>query len=548
MIQILKVRDFALIEDIEINFEEGLTVLTGETGAGKSIILESLHLLFAKRSDQEMIRHGKEKAIVSGFFKLKKDLQEQFELPEIIEITREIDSKGRHKITLNGNTVTLQFLKTLTEKIGSIHSQNDTLVLLDPNEYLSFIDLTNIDLINKGLHKYLVLRSNYLDAKKHLENLKQKKNADIEQKEFLEYQLKELKTFKLEKNEKEELELKVEKLKHFDKILVSLKEADYLLHEEIKVDEIYKAAKLIEKISDFDNDYLTSSEKLLNVYYEIDEVKSTINDKLGELDFNENEFNFMQERLYELQKLEDKYKKTIEELIIYQDEISEKISLIDNYDDYIEKYQIKVDKLFSDAYDEAKKLSDLRKKLALNLEKELIKELKDLDLDKSEFKVEFKTHEKEDKILLENGIDNIEFLISLNEGEPIKPLSRVASGGERARFMFALKTIYAKQNNLSLLVLDEIDIGISGKTAAKVATKMSSLSNDIELIVITHLPQVAARANTHYGISKELVNKRMVTSIKKLNYEERVEMIALMLSDESLSHFAVEQAKMLLKK
>src|SRR5690554_1908240 len=522
MLQSLKVINFALIEDIEIDFKSGLTVLTGETGTSKSIILESLHLIFAKRSDQEMIRHGSDKAVVTAVFSLTKEKQTLLELPSSITITREIDKSGRHKITLNDKTITLTYLKTITDQIGSIHNQDDTLILLDHNEYLNFIDQMDQKGTNNLLSNYLIKRSNYLDARKHLNNLIQKKDQDISQKEFLEYQLNEIKTLNLVKDEKEELE--------------------------IKIDEIYNSAKLLEKIQDFDLDYKEANEKLFNLYYEIEEVKSTINNKLFELDFDESEFNLMQERLYEISKLEEKYQKTANELIIEQNEIAEKVALIDNYDEYIKEYKNKVNKLFNEAYEEGLVLSEQRKKLAKEFASLVIIELKDLDLVNTKFQVEFNTFAKEDKILLETGIDEIEFLVSLNEGEPLKTLSKVASGGERARFTFAIKSIYAKQNNLDLLILDEIDIGISGKVAAKVANKMYELSNSFQLIVISHLPQVAARANNHYGISKKLENNRMVTNIKELDLEERIKMIAMMLSDESLSPYAIEQAKILLKK
>lgn len=547
MIQTLKVKDFALIEDITINFESGLTVLTGETGSGKSIILEALNLLFAKRSDQEMIRHGKDKAVVTGTFILNESLQQIFELPQQITIIREIEKNGRHKVFLNDNQITLTYLKTITEKIGSIHSQNDTFLLLDNSLYLNFIDEIDKENINKILTSYLIKRSEYLDNLKHLENLKQKKAENIEQKEFYEYQLNEIKSLNLELNELENLEQNYEKLKHFDKISNNLNNSYQIINNN-QFDNLYDAAKLLEAIKEFDLDYQSQSEKIFNLYYELDEIKSTISNKIYELDFDENEFNLIQERIYELKKLEEKYNKSINELINYQEELEEKINLIANYDDYIKKYQQKVDNLYLQAYNEAYNLSNLRQKLAKKLEKQIIEQLKDLDLDKAKFQIEFSQLSKEDKSLLENGIDSIEFYISLNEGEPLKPLHKVASGGERARFMFALKSIYAKQNNLSLLVLDEIDIGISGKTAAKMANKMVELSKDLQLLVITHLPQVAAKADHHYGISKQLKNERMITNITKLDETKRIEMIALMLSDESLSHYAIEQAKMLLKK
>lgn len=545
MIKSINIKDFALIQDIDINFFDGLTVLTGETGAGKSIILESLHLLFAKRSDQEMIRHGKDRAIVSGVFSLNKHQQELFDLPEEILISREIDKSGRHKIAINNQVTTLGRLKEITETIGSIHSQNDTFLLLDANEYLNFIDQIDQKEVTKLLSNYLISRSNYLDLKKHLEKIKQKKQSDIEQRDFLQYQIEELNSFNLVLGEKEELELSYEKLKHFDKISNSLKETYYELDNNVNIALLYNSAKQLESIAGFDEDYKDSSEKLLNSYYEFNDVKEVISRKLGELDYDENEFNFIQERIFELNKLEEKYQKTIAELIIYLDEATEKIELIDNYDEYILNYEKKVLDEFTKTYDLGIKLSNYRQKLATKLEKQIIKELSDLDLEKAQFQIKFNTFKD---TLLDTGIDEVEFYISLNEGEPLRVLSKVASGGERARFMFALKTIYAYQNNLQLLILDEIDIGISGKVAAMMANKMQKISEDMQLIVITHLPQVAAKANNHFGITKNIKDGRMTTSIDLLTMNERIEMIALMLSDESLSHFAIEQAKMLLGK
>lgn len=548
MITKLKVSNFALIEDVELSFNKGLTVLTGETGTGKSIILEALHLIFAKRSDQEMIRHGSNKAIVTANFSLDEEKKKLLDINDDLEITREIDSNGRHKITLNGKTITLSYLKEITNKLGLIHSQEDTLMLLDQNEYLNILDLLDQNKTNNLLNNYLLKRSSYLDAKKHLTNLLNKKEDEVLEKDFLEYQLNEIKSLNLEKDEKILLEDKVNKLKNFDKIYSNLKEANYNLSNTVNFESLYDTSKLIENIKDFDESYKDISERLINIYYELEDVKSNLNNSSLELDFDEREFNLYQERIYEIQKLEDKYKMDANKLIDFQEEIYEKLSLIENYDEYIKEYQQKVDKLFNEAYEEALKLSEYRKKLANKFTSLIINELKDLDLENTKFEVSFNTYSKESKTLLETGIDEIDFLISLNEGEPIRSLNKVASGGERARFLFAIKSIYANLNNLDILILDEIDIGISGKTAAKVASKMTELSKKMQLIVISHLPQVAARANNHFGINKTLINNRMVTQVKLLNDTERVKMIALMLSDEQLTEFAINQAKMLLKK
>lgn len=547
MILTLKVQNFALIEDIEINLEDKLTVLTGETGTGKTIILEALHLLFGKRSDQTMIRYGKDKALVFGMFKISKAVQIKFELPETIEVLREIDINGRHKIVLNEKPITLANLRVIMDEVGSMHGQSETMQLLDPSTYINYLDQISEDKTKKLTNQYLMDRFNFLEMRKKLNELKNKKDSDLEQQEFYEYQIKEIANYNLVPNEKNELLEKVNELSHFDTISLNLRES-YQLLEAFNIDNLYDIGKRMEKINSFMNDFQEANENIYDMYYNLVEIKNNIFNKIETLNFDENEFNMMQERVFELTKLEEKYKKDIDELIKYKEDLEEKLLLITNYDQYIKDYQNKVDKAFNKAYDSGLALRKQRQINAKELESKLIFELSELDLVNATIKIIFNEIKKEHNILLDNGIDEVDFHISLNEGEPIKPLAKVASGGERARFMFALKIIYANQNNLSLLVLDEIDIGISGKTAAMVANKMQQVANNLQLIVISHLPQVAARADNHYGIYKYLENNRMVTNIKKLSYDQRVETIALMLSDESLSNFAIEQAKRLLQK
>jgi len=549
MLKTLKVKNFALIDDLEMDFESGLTALSGETGAGKSIIMESLQLLFGKRSDSQMIRHGEQKAIVYGIFELNLMQQSLLDLPQLIEVIREVDLSGKHQMRINNELTTLSRLKEVMNTIGSIHSQNETMNLYDKSYYLTFIDQVDQKKIDSLLNQYLLDRSKYLEKKKHLETLKQKKNQSVEKQSFLEYQVAEIKAYHLIPDEKVDLDEQIDKLKNFDKIMGSLRNAYTLLDNELfQPDQVYEAGRSLEKISSFDPSYQEMSERLIAVYYDLDDVKSKIYQTIESLDFDEDEFNRMQERSYELIKIEQKYQKSVNELILYQKEIEEELLLITDYDHYLEMSHEELKKTFDKAYQSGLKLSELRKKLAKKLSSDVLFELKDLDLDKSVFDIVFETYEIDEHALLENGLDQVEFYISLNEGEPVKPLAKVASGGERARFMFALKSIYAKANQLSLLILDEIDIGISGKTAAKVANKMASLSQMMQLLVITHLPQVAAKADHHYGITKIKENARMVTRIQKLDEDMRIEMIAMMLSDEKLSHFAIEQAKMLLRK
>ncbi len=547
MISTLKVQNFALIDDLEITFDKGLTALTGETGAGKSIILESLQLLFGKRSDAQMIRYGEDKAIVRGHFHLPKAVSDYYGYDEEIEIEREIDAQGRHQMRINKESVTLSKLREVTKMFASIHAQDETMQLLDKNSYLQFIDQVDEEKVDKLHQTYMLARSVYLEKKHAFDQLKNKKQESLERADFLSFQIKELESYKLVKHEKEELEYEINKLENFDKTMSQLQTAYQLLNSEtFNLDELYDASKALSKLVDIEDQYDDMKQRLENSYYEVDDVKSKIYDLIESLDFNQDEFNTMQERSYELQKIEQKYQKTVDELIIYLEEIKDEQLRITNYDAYVLEAKKKLEKTYDDAYDKAIKLTELRSKLAKKLSTQILTELKDLDLTKASFEIEFDIPSKENAHFLETGIEQVEFMISLNEGEPIKPLAKVASGGERARFMFALKSIYAKANQLSLLVLDEIDIGISGKTAAKVAAKMALLSNDMQLLVITHLPQVAAKAKYHYGISKHKENDRMVTRISLLSMDDRISNIAMMLSDEKLSHYAIGQAKILL--
>jgi len=549
MLRALRVQNFALIDDLDMTFETGLSALTGETGAGKSIILESLNLLFGKRSDAQMIRHGSSKAMVFGVFELNQDQMERLQLPKTIEVEREIDGNGRHSMKLNQESVTLSRLRDVMTSIGSIHSQNETMTLFDKSYYIDFIDQMNQSETDKLRNEYLFSRENYISLDKKDKNLRAKKAESLEKAEFYEFQIQELKNLRLVRGEKKDILEKIEKMKHHDRILQSLREANQVFTEDVmSIDLIYQASKMLDKISHLDASYQSLQERLSNAYYELDDVKSLLFQALEDLDFDEESFNQLQDRSYELDKIETKYHKSEDELIDYLIEIEEAYRMITDYDNLLEESQKSVQKAFEVALQSGIKLSSLRKKLAKEFEKEILNQLKDLDLDKASFEVLFENQPVTPSILTEQGIDAIEFMISLNEGEPIKPLAKVASGGERARFMFSLKALDALRNELSMLILDEIDIGISGKTAAKVAKKMKELSKVMQLIVITHLPQVAARADHHYEIIKIKEDDRMVTRISHLDLNKRIEAIALMLSDEKLSTYAIEQAKMLLDK
>lgn len=546
MLNYLEVKNFALIDDLNIEFKHGLTSLTGETGSGKSILLESLQLLFGKRSDAEYIRTGTTKATVLGRFSLTPNQARDLDLPNDITLSREIDQSGRHLVKLNDETITLARLRQITNKIGLIHGQNDTYQLLDKSTYVSFIDLLDQVEINKLLQHYLLKRSTYLDALKAFENLKNKKQETQERAEFLKFQINELKSYNLVLGEKQELEEKVQRLKNFDSIQQALKLSyDTFNGQFFQTDLLYDAYKQMSKIAVYDNEYKEISKLLEESYYNLEEAKKSVESSIDSLDFDSDAYNNYQERLYELSKIETKYAKSNDDLVKYLEEMTDELLMSEDFDGYLKIAKSKLDTHYDEAYKLGEKLSNYRKKLALKLEKELTQSLHELDLEKAVFKLEFEAL-KPQMVLGEDGLDSVEFMISLNEGEPLKALAKVASGGEKARFMFALKSLYATNSDLSLLVFDEIDIGISGKTATKMANVMKRHAKTMQILVITHLPQVAAKADYHYAIYKELVDKRMQTQINILNFEERTLAIASMLSDDEITPFAIEQAKKLL--
>jgi DNA repair protein RecN (Recombination protein N) len=547
MLSYLEVKNFALIDDLSIKFNNGLTALTGETGSGKSILLESLQLLFGKRSDAEYIRTGTTKAIVVGKFVLTKDQSKVLDLPEEITLSREIDQSGRHYVKLNDEVITLSRLKTITNKIGLIHGQNDTYQLLDKSSYVQCIDQLDLGEVTNLLQSYLLKRSSYQDAAKALDNLKSKKQETLERADFLKFQINELKSYRLVKGEKQDLEEKVQKLKNFDSIQQALKLSYETFNGQFfQTDLLYDAYKQMSKISQYDASFSNISKLLEESFYNLEEAKKSVETALEYLDFDSEAFNNYQERLYELSKIEMKYAKSNDDLVIYLDQMIDELAMSEDFDGYLKNAKEKLNILYNETYKLGESLSNYRKKVALKLEKSLTESLHELDLEKAQFKIQFEPLTP-NMSLGEDGLDTVEFMISLNEGEPLKPLSKVASGGEKARFMFALKSLFALNSALSLLVFDEIDIGISGKTATKMANVMRRHSKSLQILVITHLAQVAAKADHHYSIYKSMVDKRMQTHIHMLTMDERILSIAGMLSDDEITPFAIEQAKMLLK-
>ena len=556
MLKTLEVKNFAIIEDITINFKEGMTVLTGQTGAGKSLLIDSISLLLGSRADTDMIRYGAKEAIVKASFTYNNnhidELLENYAIQknEVLTIERMI-SKSKSVIKINNTQVNLQVLNQITLSLADLHSQTDTFRLFNKENYLSFIDLKDDDKLNNLLNDYVVERSKYLSQYNKLSEILKKSKESKDNLDYLEHAYKEISIYNLYEGYDKEIEEKISKMKNFDKIFSSLKDSyDKLSNDYFNLDNIYEASSNLKNIVSFDSKYQDAKDKLESSYDLASEALEEIKSSLENLDFDPQEMDELNNTLNEIENLELKYHKDFNGLIKYQEELKLEIDLSKNYDDVIMNEEEKLKKLFDNTLNKANKLSNYRKEIAKNISKEIIKECNELELLHTQFEIKFFDVDTKDyhnkEIFLENGIDAIDFLISLNLGEPLLPLSKVASGGEMSRIMLAFKSYFSKRSNLSLMVFDEIDTGVSGKVAQEIAKKMYQITNYSQVLAISHLAQVASRADNQLYIYKEEVDGRTITKVKELTFDERVIEIAKMISGEKISQFALEAAKEML--
>ena len=553
----LSVKNFAIIEDISLKFNNNMTVLTGETGAGKSLIIDTISLLLGSRADSDMIRYNENKAIVKGVFTHNKLLDDIFKSNNIkildtITVYREIMDSSRNVIKINDTNVTLQLLKTISNYLADIHIQNDTYKLFNPELYLSFIDPKNDKKFNKIMADYSKALYDYLDKYKTYDKIVLG-SKNLENKlEFLEYEKNEIEGLELYPDIDNILEEKINKLSNFDKIKNNLITSYNALNQDNGgLELIYEAAKSLENIQEYDNKFSEYSEKLLDMYYISSDIKDDISKEINSLDYDENELNEAIDKLNKINKAKEKYKKNVLELIKYLEEIKLELDMNNNYDELLKETKNELIKLYNILKDNSIKLTNYRKQLSLEIEKGIIKESAELDLENTNFKIIFNEEKYDDylnkSIFNEDGVDKIEFMISFNKGEPLKPLYKVASGGEMSRIMLAFKSYFSKNSNADLMIFDEIDTGVSGSTALKIANKMKKISNNMQVLCITHLPQVAAIGDYHKHIYKVEENDRTKTMIEDLEGQNRVMEIAKMLSGDKISLYALEHAKELIE-
>lgn len=550
MLKKLHVNNFAIIDDITLEFDPLMTSLTGQTGAGKSLIIDCIGLLLGARADSDMIRYGETKAIIEGVFDYKNkkidEILSNYGIALSNELTIKREVSKNSKILLNNAQISLNQLKEVAKYLGDIHVQNDTYKLVNPENYLSIIDMfggKNIDDLFNDYSLSLVLYKEELKEYKEAIN----KNDEVYEKlDLLKFQYDELSKLDLKENELENIEKEINVLSNYDKIYNNLNDAINLLDS---IDNLYDSFNALKKIELYDNELESQAKIIEDSYYNVDDVKSNLKKKLSNMDFDKNYLDELIERENELKRISKKYKMDINELITHINKIKKEIDKCENYDEFVKDSFNNLKKKYDDLIIKAKKLETEREKVGKALSLKLVEVCKELDLENINFDIKFNLTDISDVVkanFLDDGISNVDFLISLNKGEPLKPLNKVASGGELSRIMLGLKSILASRQNLSFIVFDEIDSGISGITASHIAKKIKEISKSTQVLCITHLPHVASIADNQLFISKYEKDSRTFTKVEKLGYNERVKQIAIMISGDKISPSAINSAKELL--
>ena len=524
MIGTLHIRNIGIIEDLSIDLNRGLNVLTGETGAGKTLIIDSLQIISGGRFSKEMIRRGETNSFVE--LCMYEPENREFQDGTII-VSREINNNGKNMCKINGRMVTVNELKSFMSKYIEIHGQNDNQNLLDNKLHLNYLDGFIGNDIRKTKEEYLKLYLEYNEVKKELkENFGDDKEKQRKL-DLLQYQVNEIEEAGLKEKEEEELEEKRKMFLNSEKISENLTNADSLIGENA-IDSISMAIRALEKIENIDKKYEDTNSNLKSIYYELQELSRDINSYKEDIYFDEEERNFVEERLNLISLLKRKYGNTINEILNYKDEVLEEIDRIQNLEEYTNKLNIRKKELENRMDILAEELHNKRKEYATILSENINKELVELEMKNAKINI----HVEKQEEYLKTGKDNVLFYIRTNIGEEEKELSKIASGGEMSRTMLAIKKVLADSDKMPVLVFDEIDTGISGKAANSVADKLKTISKKHQVLCISHLPNIAALADYNYFISKEVTDKRTKTNIKLLEEKEVIEEIARISSGE----------------
>ncbi|NLY43560.1 MAG: DNA repair protein RecN [Clostridiaceae bacterium] len=561
MLSQLHIENVAIVDKIDICFEKGLNVLTGETGAGKSIIIDSINMVLGERTSRDLIRSGEDKAVVEALFYVDSEsacemlAQMGIELDDdrALLISREITATGRNVCRVNGRIVTSAMLREISKYLVNIHGQHDNQALLQWDKHIEFLDRYAGDELLKIKEDY----QQVYEKIRGLENEMRKISGDereLERKiDLLQFQLEEIEKAKLKPGEEEELTSQRLLMSNTEKIMQSVSNAYDILYTGSRSTSVYdgisEALKNLGEVERFDERLRKFYKALEDISYQLDDVIRDIRDYRDYLEYDPALLESIEQRLDLLFKLKRKYGSTIEEVLDYCNKVKKELEDIFNREERRKKLEGEIEKYTNRLEQLGEMLSQCRKEAAKELEQKIINELKDLDMNKVRFKVKVdKMWDKSGSIeFTRQGCDRVEFLISTNVGEQLKPLAKIASGGEMSRIMLAIKTVLADADEVNTLIYDEIDIGVSGRAAQKIAEKLSYAAQKKQILCVTHLAQIACMADHHYLIEKNTHENRSITSVQKLTLQNRKKELARIIGGAAITDLTLKNAEEMIR-
>lgn len=548
MLELLHIENIAIIEAADIEFAPGFNALTGETGAGKSIVIDSLSAVLGQRTSRELIRTGAEKAFVSAAFsgmapELTEELGIQPEADGTLLLQREIQTDGKNVCRVNGRPVTVGQLRALGARLLNIHGQHDGQQLLDEEQHIVYLD--SFGRVESLAIAYAEKYKDFTDIRRQIGALQMDEAEKARRVDTLQYQIEELRRAKLTPGEEEELTARRGMLRNAEKFLDAVAGADYALNGDDSgggaLSALRQAQDALSGVRHLDDAFGQLYERLGEAYSEVYDIAATVEDKRGELDVSPGELDRVESRMDLLYRLKKKYGATVEDMLDYQARCEAELAQIEDAGDTLARLEQALSKAEKEARQAAQALSDARKAAADRLTAQILAELQQLDMGKIRFAVDFA-----EKPLDSDGMDTVRFLMSANVGEELRPIHKIASGGELARIMLAMKNVLSEQDHVGTMVFDEVDTGVSGRAAQKVAEKMARISRRKQVLCVTHLPQLAAMADTHFSVEKGERGGRTYTEVRRLDREQRRRELARLTGGSHVSQTMLDGAEELL--
>lgn len=554
MLHEIYIKNFALIDEVRIKFKDGLNIITGETGSGKSILIDALSMALGKKGDRSFVRNGSSKAVVEAVFSCKNPelIKSLYDLgiddaeDEII-ITREVSAEGKTASRINSRSVSKSILKQISGQLITIHGQNEYEQIMNSANQLNLIDLFGgQDIYNQNI-RYRAIYSDYVDIKKKISNLNNYEEPSKLQREIdlIKYEIEEIDSAGISKNEKEELAKELKKVENTEKIQSII---------EMSYDSIYGSSESVltllslcsnkfDQVEEFDVYIKEWNDVIKDCYYRLDDVANEIRSKKSSFDFDVSLIDELNQRIDKINTIYRKYGNSYENVMEFREKSSKRLEEITLRDELIEKYRKDLEEIEVTLSVEARKLSELRKSVSIILSEKILSELSSLKMNNTQFKIEFNEVQ-----YCDSGIDSVEFAVNFNKGDVLKPISKIASGGEISRFMLALKNVISETDNIETLIFDEIDTGVSGVAAQTIGEKLKEISRYRQVLCITHLPQIASYADRHYLVEKFDTDITTETVVSRLDDDERVTELAKMIGGLNITNTTIENAKELISK